>query len=464
MTLLAQSAFPPGPATAEPKLQSGGVSFASTGPQFQGSVATGTATAEPLSISLQNAIDRGLKANLGLLARESSSQVGRAARIRALSALLPNVVGSVQENVQETNIAVFGFKFPGIPHVIGPFAYSDIRASASMALFDQTLRKNLQTSSQGVQALQLSVQDARDLVVEAVANAYLRIISDGARVTATRAQVATAQALYERARDQHAAGVSPAIDELRSQVELKTRQQELLALQNLLDKDKLSLARVIGLPSGQGFELSDSAPYAALEGLTPEQMLARAYGARADYQSAKVQLQMAETAREAANAQKYPALLLAGNWGANGINQAQLYRTFAFTGSVKVNLFDGGRIRADVMEADAVIKRRRDDLADLQGQIDQQVRSALLDLKSAADQVAVAQSNLDLANQTLAQARDRFTAGVTDNIEVVQAQDSVANAQQNLISSLYQHNLAKVELARAVGLTEASLKEFMGGK
>ena len=243
LTLLGQSAFPPGPAAAEPRLGTGGLTYGSSDGQFQGSVPSGTATAEPLAISLQSAIDRGLKANLGLLVRDNSSAVSRASRLNALSALLPNVVGSVTENVQETNIAVFGFKFPGIPQIIGPFAYSDIRASASMSLFDQTLRKNLQYANQGMKAAQLSVQDARDLVVEAVANAYLRIIADAAQIDATNVQVSTAQALFERARDQHTAGTSPAIDELRSQVELKTRQQQLLALQNLLDKDKLALGR-----------------------------------------------------------------------------------------------------------------------------------------------------------------------------------------------------------------------------
>jgi outer membrane protein TolC len=290
----------------------------------------------------------------------------------------------------------------------------------------------------------------------------LTIIAGGARVEATEAEVATAQALYERARDQHAAGVSPAIDELRSQVELKARQQQLLAAQNQLAKEKLALARVIGLPPAQAFDLADAAPYAPLEGLTPEQMFDRAKQSRADYQSLKAQLQSAEISREAALAQRYPKLALEGNYGANGVNQAQLHGTFAFTGAIRVNIFDGGRIHADVAQADAIIRQRKDEIADLEQQMDTDIRSALLDLKSAADRVAVAQDSLNLANQTLAQARDRFTAGVTDNIEVVQAQDSVANAQDALIASMYAHNLAKVALARAVGMTETSLKQFMG--
>jgi outer membrane protein TolC len=419
-------------------------------------------SSSPLKLSLSDAIERGLKTNLGVLQRETGDRLARVERMRALSVLLPTVKGAVSENVQEMNLAVFGFRFPGVPSIIGPYGYSDIRANASLDLFDWSARKHLKVADQNLKAAQLSTQDARDLVVQAVANAYLSIIAGGARVDASQAEVATAQALYERARDQHTSGVSPAIDELRAQVELKSRQQQLLIAENQLAKNHLALARVIGLNPGQAFELADSAPYAPLEGLSPEQMFDRARQSRADYQSLKAQLQAAEITREAALAQRYPTVSLNGDFGLNGVNQAQLHNTFAFTGAVKINIFDGGRIHADVAQSDAIIQQRKDEIADLERQIDVDIRAALLDLKSASDQVAVAQSNLDLANQTLAQARDRFAAGVTDNIEVVQAQDSVANAQEALIGSMYGHNLAKVTLARAVGMTETNLKQFMG--
>jgi outer membrane protein TolC len=456
-------AQPPPQPTAPANLPSGGISITSGDP-FQGSVASGQATSTPLALSLQDAIDRGLKANLGLLTRETANRSAQAERIRALSALLPNVVGSASETATQIDLAEFGFRFAGFPTVIGPVGFSDVRASASQPIFDWTAWKNRQSAAQDMKASQLTYQDGRDLVVQAVASAYLLIIADAARVDATRTLVATAQTLYERARDQHRAGVSPAIDELRAQVELKTQQQALLSQENQLAKDKLALGRVIGLPSGQVFEVSEKVPFTPLEGLTPDEILRRAYESRADYQSAMMQVHAAETAKLAAQAQRYPTLALAGDYADSGINLANSHGNFAVTGSLKFNIFDGGRIRADEMQADAVIKQRKDELADLQGQIDFQVRSSLLDLKTAADLVAVAQDNLNLANQTLIQARDRFAAGVTDNIEVVQAQDSVAAANQSLISSVYAHNLAKVSLARAVGGTENSLRQFMGGK
>ena len=455
-------AMPPPRATVPANVPTTGLATSQSA-QFQGSVPAGEPAAS-IALTLQDAIDRGLKNNLGLLVRNTGTEFARAERIRALSALLPTVAGSISETVQQINLATFGFHFPGVPTVIGPFGYTDLRASASQTIFDWTAVKNRRSADENLRAVNFSVQDARDLVVQAVASAYLQIISDQARIDATRAQVTTAQALYERARDQHQAGVSPAIDELRAQVELKTQQQVLIAEQNQLDKDKLSLGRAIGLPSGTAFTPSESAPYSALEGLTPEDMLKRAYENRSDYKSAMSQIRAAEIAREAAFAQRYPALGLDANYGDIGVNIGQSHGTFAVTGSLRFNIYDGGRIRADIEQADAVIKQRKDEMADLRGQIDQQVRSALIDLNTARDQVAVARDNLNLANQTLTQARDRFAAGVADNIEVVQAQQSVASANQSLISAILMHNLAKVSLARAVGAAETSLKQFMGGK
>jgi outer membrane protein TolC len=443
----------------------GGIVQQSAG-AFQGSAISGPnagQAAAAMTLSLQDAIDRGLKNNLGLLVSGTATRQAHAERVRALSALLPVVTGGVSTTSEQLDLASFGFHFPAVPAVVGPFHYTDARASASQSVFDFTSIRNRRSAIQNEQAAQLSVQDARDLVVQAVATAYLQIISDQARIDATRAQVTTAQALYERARDQHRAGVSPGIDELRAQVEWKTQQQQLIAQENQLAKDKLALGRVIGLPPAQAYSTSDSIPYAPLEGIAPEDVLKRALESRSDYKSAMMQIRAAETAREAALAERLPTLAVDANYGDIGTSPASSHGTYAVTGSLKFNIFTGGRIRADVEQADAAIQQRKDQLADLQGQIDVEIRNALLDLKTAADQVAVSRDNVDLAGQTLTQARDRFVAGVADNIEVVQAQESVANANQTLISSIYMHNLAKVQLARAAGMTETNLKQYMGG-
>ncbi len=432
--------------------------------QFNGSTPSGEATPAPLSLSLDDAIARGMKTNLGLLTRENSSTSARVDRMQLLAELLPTVNAGLSMSEQQISLSTFGFHFPGVPSIIGPFHYQDAGAKADIPVYDGRTLNAWRSRRESQRAADLSVKDARDLVVQGVASAYLQIIATSARVDATRVEVETAQALYERARDQHRAGTSPAIDELRSQVELKTQQQQLLALENQVAKDKLTLARAIGLPAGQVFEISDKAPYKPLDDLSPTEVLQRAFASRADFQSAQSQVKAAELARRSVSSEWQPTASINTNYDLVGQTFADSHGTFGITGSIKMNIFDGGKRRADILDADTAVKQRREELADLQGQIDQEVRAALLDQKSAADQVAVAQDNAGLADQTLTQARDRFAAGVTDNIEVVQAQESVSNAQQNLISSIYAHNVAKVALARAMGATEANLKTFMGGK
>jgi outer membrane protein TolC len=378
---------------------------------------------------------------------------------------MPQVTGQVTEAVEQINLKTLGFnfKFPGvsIPTIVGPFAYTDMRASASVTLFDYNKWKNYRSYQENQRAAQLSYQDARDLVVQAVANAYLQVTADASRAEALRAQVQTDQALYNRTEDQKKAGISPGIDVLRSQVELKQQQQRLLAQENQLAKDKLALGRVIGLPAGQELNIAESAPYAPLTSITQDQALRTALEQRPDYLGAKAQVHAAEEAVRATRGERLPTLGVTGDYGDIGPTVGNSHGTFTFMASLRFNIFDGGRIGADEVQAKANLKQRQDELADLGGQIDYQVRAAFLDIQSAADQVAVAKSNLDLANQALAQARDRFTAGVTDNIEVVQAQQSVASANDNLIFALYAHNVAKVALARAMGSAEQGIQKFM---
>jgi outer membrane protein TolC len=433
--------------------------------QFQGSVPTGVASPTPLSLTLSDAIDRGLRTNLGLLLSGQASEIARGERLRSLSALLPQVTGAVTENVEQIDLPTRGINFHignfSSPALVGPFDYTDARAYASLSVYDYSLRKSYRAAKEGERAAQLSFKDARDLVVQSVANAYLLVIAGSSRMQALRAQVETDQAIYHRTADQKRAGTAAAIDVLRAQVELEQEQQQLIAQGNQVAKDKLALGRVIGLPAGQRFEIADTEPYSPLAEMTPEQALRTAYEQRADFQSAKASVRAADDSVSAARGERYPNLGVAADYGAVGTTLNNSHGTFTFQVAAKFNIFDGGRISGDIIQAQAALKQRQDELADLGGQIDYQVRAALLDIQSAADQVAVARSNLDLASQTLRQAQDRFASGVTDTIEVVQAQGSVAVANDNLIAALYAHNLSKVELARALGSTEERIQKFM---
>ncbi len=433
--------------------------------QFQGSVPMGAASSTPLALTFHDAIDRALKANLGLLVSDSASESARGQRLHALSALLPQLDAKVGETVEQLSLKTIGFdlKIPGvnIPTIAGPFHYTDVRAYATWNAFDYNARKEYRSAAESRRAAQLSAMDARDLVVEATASAYLQIIADASRVDAIRSQVETAQALYDRTADQERSGTAAGIDVLRSQVELKQQQQRLLAQRNQFDKDKLALGRVIGLPNGQDFNLSETAPFAPLTAMTQEQALVAALAQRSDYQSYQARVRAAENDVQAARGERYPTAGVTADYGDVGPALNDSHGTFTFVASAKINLFNGGRIAGDVIRAKAALKQRQDELADLSGQIDYQVRAAFLDIRTAADQVTVARDNLDLAGQTLTQARDRFAAGVTDNIEVIQAQESVVSGNDSLISALYTHNLAKVALARALGGAEQGIQKLM---
>ncbi len=260
--------------------------------------------------------------------------------------------------------------------------------------------------------------------------------------------------------DQQTAGTAAGIDVLRSQVELKQQQQRLLAQTNQFEKDKLALGRVIGLPAAQAFNISETVPFAALASITQEQALRTAAQQRPDLQSSQARVRAAEDAVKAARGERYPTAEVTADYG-DITTPGESHTTFTVVASARISVFDGGRIAGDVIKARSALKQRQDELADLEGQIDYQIRTAFLDIRSADDQVAVARDNLDLANQTLVQARDRFSAGVSDTVEVVQAQESVATANDTLISALHAHNTAKVALARALGGAEQGIQKLL---
>jgi len=428
---------------------------------FMGSVADGKATTEVLRLSFKDAIDQGLKNNLGVLLQSDSTLAARGQKWKELSGLLPNLTSGLSENVAQTNLQAEGLRFPGFPKIIGPYGFFDVRAYLTQSLFDLHAFDRERGAADSERAAQYSYKNARELVVLAVGNAYLVTLAGAARVETTQAQVQTAQALYDKAADQQKAGVIPAIDALRARVELQARQQQWIAARNDYAKQKLQLARVIGLPPGQEFALTDKAPYQPLAAMGVEQDLQRAYASRSDYQAAVQQLRAAQHFRQAASAEYFPTLNFAGDYGDVGVTPDNSHGTFDASGTLRIPIFQGGKVHADVLQAEATLRQTQQQLEDLRGQIDYEVRSALLDLASAADQVEVARSSVDLAQQTLDQAKDRFAAGVTDNLEVVQAQEAVAAANESYISSLYAHNVAKVSLARAIGYAEEGVKLYL---
>jgi outer membrane protein TolC len=334
----------------------------------------------------------------------------------------------------------------------------------TQTVFDWKSINATRAASQSVKSTTYTLKDARDLVVLAVGYSYLRAIADAARIETAEAQVETGQALYSQASDQVNAGTSPQIDALRARVELQTRQQQLIQARNNFAIQKLTLGRVIGLAPGQEFELTDKSPYQPLEDITVDEALQRAYVSRSDYQAAMSDVRAAEFSRKSALAGYLPSLSFNGDYGTGGAHPSNATQVFDLRGTLSIPIFQGGSVHGDLLQADARLEKSRERLDNLRAQIDSDVRAALLNLQSSADLVNVARSNIRLSEETLTQSRDRFTAGVTDTVEVVQSQEAVASAHEQYISSLYNFNYAKISLARALGLAEQGVKEYFKGK
>jgi outer membrane protein TolC len=460
-TCLAQSQASPGPSTPGEAIPgTGGVS------QFAGSVPAKLVPGV-LSLSLRDAIDRGLKQNLGLLLSSAEIRSARGQRWEALSALLPHVDAAPYVADSKINLAELGFSsVPGlkVPPSVGPFSYFDARANVTQTLFDWKSINATRAANQSLKSAAYTFKDARDLVVLAVGYTYLQAIADEARIETTEAQVKTAQTLYDQATDQINAGTSPDIDGLRTKVELQTRQQQLIQAKNNFAIQKLTVARVIGLAPGQEFEFSDKSPYQSLDVMSVDEALRRAYASRSDYLAAMTDVRAAEYAKKAAMAGYLPSLAFNADIGGGGSHPSTATEVFDVRGTLSIPIFQGGSVHGDVLQADARLEQSRERLDNLRAQIDSDVRAALLNLQSSAEQVNVARSNIDLAEQTLVQSSDRFSAGVTDTVEVVQSQESVASAHEQYISSLYSYNYAKISLVRALGIAEQGVQEFFKGK
>jgi outer membrane protein TolC len=438
---------------------------------FNGSVSSGKATPDVLTLSLKDAIERGLRQNLGALLTEQNVNSATAQRWRSLAAVLPSLSGAVTYTEQQINLQAMGFSFPktpgspfaNIPNVIGPFGVVDARAYTSANLSLASV-ENIRSAMENVRAAKFSYQNALELVVFAVSNAYLQVLASGTNVTNAEAQVATAQALVNQAEQMHQAGVTAKIDSLRAAVELQARQQDLIVAKNNLEKSKIVLARTIGLAPEQQFQLADSLQYIAAPAITQEEALHRAYQARLDYRQAEAQVRAATDAERAAHLEHMPSIAINGNYGDIGLHPSQSHGTFVASGGLEIPIYAGGRVKADVMQARSELKQNQDRLADLEGRIDAEIRTAILDVNAAAEQVRLAGNTVKLAEEELSEARDRFAAGVTDNLEVVQAQGSLVGAQNQYVASLYIHSLAKLTLARALGEARQNAATWLGGK
>jgi len=440
-----------------------GVPLPAPGSPFWGGVPTGTASPQPISLSLYAAIKSALANNLGVLSAEEAVDRADGARRLALSELLPNVRGGVSEAVRKTNLEAFGFPIrEPFPRVVGPYDVFDARVFLRQSVLDLRALNAERAEGHRLAAARLSYRSARDLIVLAAANLYLEAVAARARVDAAKAQLETARALHAQALDLRSAGTVAGIEVLRAEVRLSLEQQRTTAATNTFEKAKLQLARMIGLPLRQDFTLTEAVPSLPLPQLTLDEVVAQAYAQRPDYLAAEQRLKAAEAEVSSARSGFLPSLEVTGDYGVIGLSVAQSLPTFSVVGQVNVPLFEGGRTQGRTAQARADLAQRRAEFEDLRAAVYYNARVAFLDLKSAEEQVQTATRARELADLQLTQARDRFAAGVASNLEVVQAQEAVAGATEGYISALYDLNIAKAMVLGSPGSLEQAIEAYLG--
>jgi outer membrane protein TolC len=434
------------------------------GSPFAGGVPQGNPTPETLQLTVGDVIHRALEYNLGVLISEQSLSHATGMRSVALSDLLPNVGAHVTELRRRENLEAFGFKPStfGIPRVVGPFNTFDARVTLSQAIVDLRASRETRSENHNVEAARYSYKSARDLVVLVAANAYLQVLAADARAQSARAQLQTSQALYQQAQDLKQSGIVPGIDVVRAEVRLNGDRLRVTESQNDFEKSRLQLARVIGLPVGQAFAVSAELPNVPLPDMTVEQALAQAYRDRPDYLAARERVRAAEASRAAALSEQLPSVRVNAEYGALGLKPSDTVATYILGGSVNFPIFQGGRIQGLIAQADADLRQRRAEAEDMRAQVYYDVQTAFLDLQATGEQLQVATRSRELANQELTQARDRFAAGVANNLEVVQAQQSVTTADEQYIDALLGYDVSKAVLARSLGDAEAAVQRILG--
>jgi outer membrane protein TolC len=433
-------------------------------PSYHGSIVNGKATNEVLPLTLEDAMQSGLRNNLGLILQSSDERQANGQRLQQLQSLLPTVTGSASITVEQIDLAAYGLKFPGINPIIGPFQVEDFRAYLTQNLVNLNAFEAYMAAKHNFQAAKLSAQDARDLVVLTVGNAYLLCIADEARIKAVQAELDSSKLSFDQAKDNHEAGTSPRLDVLRAQVDYQSEEQTLIATTNQLAKDKLALARTIGLPLDQKFELTDSSPFQALDTPDPDAAFQQALKQRKDLAAAAETTKAAEATKKAAFDDQLPTLTVSGNYGDEGETVSHSHGTYTAEGQLSAPILQIAKTRGEEEVAGAQLDQAKAKLSDQVQQVNADVRDAILDIKTAAKLVEATGSNVDLAREALSEAQQRFKAGVDDSLAVSQALATDRQAEDQYISALYQHNVAKLGLARALGVASTNYKDYLGGK
>jgi outer membrane protein TolC len=416
----------------------------------------------PYRLTLQDAIQKALQANLNVLNAGTRVEEAEGTRLRRLSAaLLPRVNAQTYANVQNRDLRAFGISLPGMPEVVGPFSNYDFRVYAQQNVVDLESYRGFKASELALAAGKMDERDARDLIVRAIAALYLNAQSAAARADSAQSRVTDSSTLLKLAKDKHDAGTATGVDVLRAQVQLANDKQALLIAQNQTKQSLLELARNMGMSPATPLELAEPLNYNPLQQPEIETLASAALLTRADYLSLLSQRQGLVEQQRANRARALPRLSVNGNFGEIGRSIGGVQSTGLVQGQIDFTLFDRDR-NGEAQELASRVRRIDDQIADLRRGIEEDLREALLNLDSDTEQVAVAREGQELARRELQLAQDRFQSGTANNVEVVTAQDELARAEENYILAVSSHVDAKYALARAMGDTEKNIVEFMG--
>jgi outer membrane protein len=410
----------------------------------------------PLRLTLRDAVNLALKQNPQVILSsigiaESQDQIAF-----ARAALLPKVGAAMAETVNRTNLAAqLGRGFPGMAQHVGPFETFQIGASGSVPLFDLTLWRRYRGAQAGVEASKASASSVHEQAVLLVVSQYLGAQRAGADVAAAESRVSLAQALYDQAADLQANGVGTGIDTLRANVQLQNEKQRLIVARTQLETALLGLARLLSIDSRQRIELADQVSFFETPAAAADQSVEQALASRSEMRELAAQRQRAELARKGAKEARLPKVGFGASWGQLGLTPDSIIPAYQIQATLSVPLYTGGEIKTAQSEADLALRKLDQNEKALRDRIVFEVKTALAQLESARNEVTVAKLGVDLAGQEVEQARDRFQAGVANNIEVVNAQNEVSRASDNQIAALYRYNQARADLAHAAGQMEA---------
>jgi outer membrane protein len=410
----------------------------------------------PLKLTLKDAVNLALKQNPQVILANLNVAQSREDVAVSRSGLMPQVSGNLAETVHRVNLeTAIGFAFPGFAQHVGPYYVSQGGVGFNAPIFDLTLWHRYRSSQLGVNAAQAEAQTAREESVILVVSQYLGSQRASADVQAAQSRVNLAQALYDQAADLQKNGVGTGIDTLRANVELQNEKQRLILARTQLQTSLFGLAQLLSVDPHRTIELADQMAFFDTPETAVDQTLDRALASRPELRQLVVQEQRAELEQKNAADQRLPKLTANGMWLEQGLSPVSAIPVYQYQASLDFPLFTGGRIQAERAKADLAIRQLKQQEQDLRNRIALEVKTSAAQLEAARSEVTVANLGVQLAQQEVEQARDRFQAGVANNIEVVSAQDALTRANDNQIAALYRYNQARADLAHAAGQVES---------